>query len=221
MWSSRLILGSSGRGASGQLNMKSAESPLRGRSTVGDRGLTGNSGRMSPRRSSRFAGAVLGVGASLLLAGCSLIPVGVTAVSQRDGHLLIAVMRCDDTALDHVSVDHPGPSPADADESRESIDDGRWTTDEDDQDIIVLDTAEPDKKWETEKPLGSLDPAIHYSASAGGGSGEPMGSVGFTKAELEVLGEGQWLYDDVDDRQESVVRLTTTDLADLRKKQCP
>lgn len=88
----------------------------------------------------------LGLGAPLLLAGCSPIPVGLTAVSQRDGHLLIAVMRCDDTALERASVDHAGPLPASTDKPRELIDDGYWTTDQDDEDIIVLDTGDPGKK---------------------------------------------------------------------------
>ncbi|MET1039255.1 MAG: hypothetical protein ABW075_13355 [Aeromicrobium sp.] len=173
---------------------------------------------MSCRRRSRLAGAVLGAAPLVLLAGCSPIPVGLTAVSQRDGHLLIAVMRCDDTALEQVSVDHPGPLRTDA--PREFPDDGRWTTDQDEDDIIVLDTSDPGGEWTTEKPLGPLDVGVVYSAGSGGDMDHPMGSVGFTTPELEALEEGQWLYDDDLENQDSVVRPTTTDLADLRRKRC-
>lgn len=68
--------------------------------------------------------------------------------------------------------------------------------------------------------MGSLDSAIRYSASAGGDIDHPMGSVGFTQAELDALEEGQWLYNDGDSRPESAARPMTTDLAGLRKKEC-
>ena len=173
---------------------------------------------MVPRRRSPFAGAGAVVCALLLLAGCSPIPVGVTAVSQRDGHLLVAVMRCDDTALERVSVEHGGPLKVD--EPRDYIDDGRWTTDRDDSDVIVLDTAAVGEGWTTEKPLGPLDPRIAYQVSAGGGFDDPMGSVGFTADEIAALDEGQWLYEDGETRQDGAVRPTTTDLAELREQEC-
>ena len=158
------------------------------------------------------------IGASFLLSGCTPIPVGLTAVSQRDGHLLVAVMRCDDTALRRVSVEHGGPLTVD--EPREYIDDGRWTTDQDDDDIVVLDTSAVGDGWTTEKPLGRLDPQITYSASAGGGFDEPMGSVGFTADEIAALDEGQWLHEDGDSQEDDAVRPTTTDLAELREREC-
>ena len=99
-----------------------------------------DSGPMSPRRRSCLAGAGVTVCASLLLAGCSPIPVGVTAVSQRDGHLLIAVMRCDDTPLQRVAVQHSGPLRTD--EPREFIDDGRWTTDQEPMERVTTTAAE-------------------------------------------------------------------------------
>ena len=177
-----------------------------------------DSGPMSPRRRSCLAGAGVTVCASLLLAGCSPIPVGVTAVSQRDGHLLIAVMRCDDTPLQRVAVQHSGPLRTD--EPREFIDDGRWTTDQDDDDVIVLDTSDPDESWVTEMTLDSLEPSVSYSASAGGDTDEPMGRVTVTAAEIESLEVGRWLYEDGDTSRNSVVRPTTTDLAALRTKRC-
>jgi hypothetical protein len=170
------------------------------------------------RRRSRPAGAGLVVCASLLLAGCSPIPVGLTAVSQRDGHLLVAVMRCDDTALERISVEHGGPLKVD--EPREYIEDGRWATDRDDDDVIVLDTSAVGEGWTTKEPLGQLDPEIAYSVSAGGGFDDPMGSVGFTADEIATLDEGQWLYEDGDPRQDGAVRPTTTDLAELREREC-
>jgi hypothetical protein len=174
---------------------------------------------MSARRRFHLAGAGLGVAGLLLLAGCSPEQVGLTAVSQRDGHLVIAVVRCDDTALERVGVDHPGPLLG-TDEPREHPDDGRWSTDQDEDDIIVLDTADPGGEWTTEMSLGSLDPAVHYSASARGDIDHSMGSVGFTTSELAALDEGQWLYDSDGDGKDHVVRPTTTDLADLRERRC-
>jgi hypothetical protein len=174
---------------------------------------------MSPSRRSRLVGTGLALATVLLLAGCGPVPVGLTAVSMRDGHLVIAVMRSDDTALRHASVEHPGPLRDDA--PREYFDDGRWTTDQDDHDIIVLDTSAPGKKWTTEKALGALDPEVRYSAGAGGGFDDPMGYVGFRLAELEGLEEGQWLYDVGSDQQDAVVRPTSTDLRELREQGCP
>lgn len=173
---------------------------------------------MSSRRGFRVAGTALGAAGLLMLAGCSPAQVGLTAVSQRDGHLLIAVMRCDDTAVELAGVDHPGPLRTD--EPREHPDDGRWSTDQDDDDIIVLDTSEPGARWETEIALGSLDPAVHYSAFARGDINHSMGSVDFTKAEVDALELGQWLYNSDGDGKDYVVRPTTTDLADLRQENC-
>jgi len=170
-------------------------------------------------RPSRLVGAALCVGGLLLVAGCGPIPVGLTAVTQRDGHLLIAVMRCDDTALERVGVDHPGPLRG-TDTPREHVDDGRWTTDQDEDDIIVLDTSDPGEGWDTETSLGTLDPSVRYTASGGGDSDHPMGHVGFTTAELEALAEGQWLYDSGETRDPGAAGPTTTDLADLREEEC-
>lgn len=171
------------------------------------------------RRASALVAALVGVVASSVLAGCSPVPVGFTAVSQRGGHLLIAVLRCDDTALERVTVDHSGPLRGD-DLPREHPDDGRWTTDQDDDDIIVLDTSAPGAGWTTELPLDALDPQVHYSASGGGDADHPMGSVGFTAGDLENLEEGRWLFDTADDDTDHAVRPTTTDLADLREDKC-
>jgi len=173
---------------------------------------------MTARHSPRCAGALLGIAAALLLAGCGPVPVGLTAVSQRDGHLLIAVMRCDDTALERAAITHAGPFKTEG--PRDYIDDGRWTTDQDDEDIVILDTSRPGEAWSTVKSLGRLDAAVTYSAHAGGDSDHPMGNVGFTTAEFGALAEGQWLYNSGDNAQEGVVRPTTTDLADLREKNC-
>lgn len=174
---------------------------------------------MSPGRSCRLGSTVLGICGLLLLAGCSPVQVGTTAVSQRDGRLMIAVVRCDDTALELVGVDHPGPLLG-TDEPREHPDDGRWSTDQDDDDIIVLDTGEPGSAWETEMSLGSLDPAVGYSAFARGDIDHSMGSVDFTKAELDALDEGQWLHNSTGDGKDYVVRPTTTDLAGLHETFC-
>lgn len=171
---------------------------------------------MAHSRPSLFAGVVLISGATLVLAGCSPLPVGVTAVSHRDGHLVIAVMRCDDTSIKRASVTHRGPFRTDG--PRTFLDDGRWTADQDDQDIVVLDTSTPGRDWSTEKQMASLDPSVSYSASAGGDFDEPMGHVDFTTADVAALEEGQWLVDD--GGQEHVVRPTTTDLTALREEEC-
>ena len=173
---------------------------------------------MTSRRSRRIVGPLSAFAALVLLTGCGPIPVGLTAVSQRDGQLLIGVMRCDDTALKHAAVTHRGPFQSDA--PRAIIDDARWTTDQDDDDVVVLDTSKPDEAWETEMPLSELEPAVPYSASAGGGSDHPMGSVSFTRDELKALAEGQWLYTSGDEGQDNAVRPTTTDLGELREKEC-
>lgn len=157
--------------------------------------------------------------AAAVLAGCGPLPVGTTAVSQRDGRLVIAVMRCDDTALERVAVTHAGPLQSDA--PREWLDDARWTTDQDDDDIIVLDTARPGREWDVVKRLSDLDPEEHYTASAGGDSDHPMGSVPFTTRELAELPEGEWLTADDQPEQATGVRPTTSDLDALRTESCP
>lgn len=164
------------------------------------------------------ARASVALAAAAVLAGCGPLPVGTSAVSQRDGHLVVAVMRCDDTALERVAVTHAGPLQSDA--PREWLDDARWTTDQDDDDIIVLDTARPGRQWDVVTRLGDLDAEEHYTASAGGDSDHPMGSVPFTTRELAELPEGMWLTADYQADPETGVRPTTSDLDELRTDFC-
>jgi hypothetical protein len=152
-----------------------------------------------------------------MLAGCGPVPVGTTAVSQRDGHLVVAVMRCDDTALERVAVTHAGPLQSDA--PRELFDDARWTTDQDD-DIVVLDTARPGDAWDVVTRLGRLDAEEQYTVSAGGDTDHPMGSVPFTTAELAALPDGQWLTADVRPDESTGLRPTASDLDALRSEFC-
>lgn len=156
--------------------------------------------------------------AAVLLAACSPKSVGISAVSQRDGHLVVAVMRCDDTALERVAVTHAGPLRSDG--PRESFDDARWTTDQDDEDLVVLDTARPGTRWDVVKRLATLDAGEQYTASAGGDTDHSMGSVPFTTTELAALREGQWLTADHEPDPSTGVRPITTDLDVLRSESC-
>lgn len=169
-------------------------------------------------RSSQRARVLLAGAALLLLTGCGPVPIGLTAVSQRDGHLLIALIRCDDTTVKRAAIEHRGPLRG-TDTPRESFDDARWSTDQG-ADIIILDTSRPGVEWTTEKALGDLDASTAYTASAGGELDEPMASVGFTQGEVAALAEGQWLYPDDGQRPDTVVRPTTNDLAGLRDTRC-
>lgn len=166
----------------------------------------------------RVAAPLLAVGGLALLAGCSPVQVGVVAVSQHDGHLLVAVMRCDDTALERVAVSHAGPRRTDG--PREYLDDARWTADIDDQEVIVLDTADPGGDWEVEDALEDLDPRVTYSVSAGGDTDHTMGLVGFTTAEVGALDDGQWLVGGERDSRIETERPTTTDLDAWRSDFC-
>ncbi|QGG41883.1 hypothetical protein [Aeromicrobium yanjiei] len=161
---------------------------------------------------------LLAAGAMVLLSGCSPAQVGIVALSQRDGHLLVAVMRCDDTALERVAISHAGPLRTDG--PRERVDDARWITDIDNQDVVVLDTADPGGDWEVKDALEDLDPRATYSVSAGGDTDHTMGSVGFTTAELDALDDGQWLIGGDRDSRVETERPTTTDLDALRSTFC-
>ncbi|AWB92710.1 hypothetical protein [Aeromicrobium chenweiae] len=169
-------------------------------------------------RAGPIVGRVLvAAGVLALTAGCGPVPVGTLAVSQRDGHLLIAVLRCDDTALRGAEIRHGGPLRTDV--PRKRIDDARWTTDLHDEDVIILDAADPGAEWETVRALGDLDPQVSYTASAGGDADHPMGVVAFTTGELDALGEGEWLTEDAQPLAGGG-RPTTADLDALRSEFC-
>lgn len=173
-------------------------------------------GRGRLRRAVGVTGGAVVVAA--LLAACSPEQVGTLALSQRDGSPFVAVMRCDETALERVEISHDGPLRSEA--PRESFEDARWTTDQDDDAIIELDTSRPGREWDVDKPLGDLDDAETYSVSAGGDTNHSMGSVGFTTAELAALPEGRWLIADSEPDESTGVRPTVTDLTALRSEFC-
>lgn len=153
-----------------------------------------------------------------VLAACGPIQVGTAAVSQRDGRLVVAVMRCDGTPLERVEVSHAGPLVSGG--PRTWTTDARWTTDQDDRDIIVLDTGLPGRGWDVAARLTALDPETRYTASAGGDGDHTMGSVGFTAGELATLPAGQWLTSDSRPDPAAGARPTVTDLAALRSDFC-
>ncbi|REK69838.1 hypothetical protein DX116_11635 [Aeromicrobium endophyticum] len=153
-----------------------------------------------------------------LLAACSPEQVGTLALTQRDGSPVVAVMRCDDTALERVAISHAGPLRSDG--PRQSVVDARWSTDQEDDDIIVLDTSRPGREWDVHKRVGDLDDDETYSVSAGGDTDHSMGSVGFTTAELAMLPEGRWLTADSEPEASTGVRPTVTNLKALRSHFC-
>jgi hypothetical protein len=167
----------------------------------------------------RWVGLALLLALATLLAGCSATQVGFVALGQKDGHLQIAVVRCEDTELSEAYVAYRVPrTPTDdnPDEYR-SVRVGGWRPKDADKPILVLDTNDPSSNWETKKSLEELEDSSGYYVFGEGGNYTNFGGVDFTTSELVALDDGEWLYEA--DRSESTTA-RTNDLKALRKSFC-